>query len=557
MISDKLYALAFEYKKTKLWEMLWDEQLFAVKMPDERIGYISIMGAAGQHCALGLYIGEDGFESFREIAGANEFMMLPFELHEHLLQQNCLQCVFESKDELSVEEREEAKKYARAHGIKIAGKNAYPHFLKYKPNCYPWHLQTDEEQEELCEALAAAIEMARLLKEKMPGQLGLKRIDDETKEILMLERRDGAYILGKTKIPEDKPKKWPAPKAGNDIGIANLKKAKRVGVWECAIIRFPEPVQDDPEEIPVFPVVLLAVEDSMNYILPVSPVIHYEDNPEELLNLFMDAFLMQNICPMKIKAQDERTYEFVKPFCDRLKIAISIEEELPALEEAEYEFLERFDMSEDEEMADMLDELLEMDSEQLDMLPEGMVKQFGMLVEQGVLPDEMEQKLKQLFHFKDAGEPEPRKSKGKRKKVAVPEQSYVISVSIRTGCYRHIQISGRSTLLELHSAILEAFGFDDDHAHAFFMDNKVWSENDCYYVEGIESYYRTTKKYKLDQVGLYQGMQFKYLFDFGDEWTFQCKVLRILEGGTDEPSIVRSKGKAPEQYADWDGEWDD
>ncbi len=44
-------------------------------------------------------------------------------------------------------------------------------------------------------------------------------------------------------------------------------------------------------------------------------------------------------------------------------------------------------------------------------------------------------------------------------------KSYVISVSLGTGCYRHIQISAGATLNKLHKAILGAFGFEDDHAH--------------------------------------------------------------------------------------------
>lgn len=51
--------------------------------------------------------------------------------------------------------------------------------------------------------------------------------------------------------------------------------------------------------------------------------------------------------------------------------------------------------------------------------------------------------------------------------------SYVISVSAGTGCYRHIQISKSATLYRLHKAIISAFDFEDDHAHAFFMDTII------------------------------------------------------------------------------------
>jgi len=39
------------------------------------------------------------------------------------------------------------------------------------------------------------------------------------------------------------------------------------------------------------------------------------------------------------------------------------------------------------------------------------------------------------------------------------EKSLVLSVSVGTGRYRHIQISEGATLLKLSSAILNAFGF--------------------------------------------------------------------------------------------------
>lgn len=59
---------------------------------------------------------------------------------------------------------------------------------------------------------------------------------------------------------------------------------------------------------------------------------------------------------------------------------------------------------------------------------------------------------------------------------------------------------------------------------------------------------RTTGEYTLSQAGLHKGMMFKYIFDFGDEWTFQCKVLRVLDGDTEVPMIIQSKGTAPKQY---------
>lgn len=126
--------------------------------------------------------------------------------------------------------------------------------------------------------------------------------------------------------------------------------------------------------------------------------------------------------------------------------------------------------------------------------------------------------------------------------------SFVISVSLRTGCYRHIRISKSATLYMLHKAIINAFDFDDDHGHAFFMDNRLWSHEDAYFSHDMGGLERATLKYKLNRIGLKVGDRFKYVFDFGDEWSFGCRVLRETDENADIPYVVRRVGESPEQY---------
>ena len=565
MISDKLYQLAFEYKKTKLWKKLWDTDLFAMQPPDGPICYISVMGAAGDHCAIGAYIGEEGLRSFMSVARTDPSSIPPIKLQEYFLQQDCLQCSFENKDELSNEEHEEAKAYARSHGIRIAGKKAYPQFRRFTPNHLPWHLQMEQEQDLLCQVLESALALSRLLEDSFPEDLGFQSVYDNPEEIPLLEYQDGSYVLKKTKLPPETPAEIPTPTARNDIGIASLKRIKKNGIWECEIIRFPQPVQNASEEIPYFPVTLLAVESSTGYILQVPPVVNYEEDPEHLLNLFIEALVNENVRPVKIKVRDARTHAFAKPLCDRLKIPLSTDEDMPALDDAEADFMAHFNMNDEEQMDNLneiLDNLLEMGDAQLRTLPDEMLSIFQMLSEQEDLPGGLQEKLQTLLSPKDAMKTDTFKvNRGrpkKKPKLSGPPHSYVISVSLGTGCYRHIQIAGDAALFELHGAILDAFGFVDDHAHAFFMDNISWSDYDCYYVDGIESYYRTTDRYTLDQADLHTGMKFKYIFDFGDEWTFQCKVLRIAAEACPRPVILKTKGDAPKQYGDQDDDgWDD
>ena len=127
-------------------------------------------------------------------------------------------------------------------------------------------------------------------------------------------------------------------------------------------------------------------------------------------------------------------------------------------------------------------------------------------------------------------------------------RSYVISVSLAKGCYRHIRIPASATLYQLHKAILAAFGFEDDHAHAFFMDNCYWSPFDPYFSMKMRGDEILTTKRTLKKLNLHKGDKFKYVFDFGDEWRFQCKVLQELEEETDITAVIRAMGDAPEQY---------
>lgn len=137
------------------------------------------------------------------------------------------------------------------------------------------------------------------------------------------------------------------------------------------------------------------------------------------------------------------------------------------------------------------------------------------------------------------------------------KQSVVLTVSLKKGCYRHIRISVNETLEELADTILWAFDFCNDHAHAFFMDNRAWSGANCYYMAEMdeEEEYRHTCDVKLHELALQTGDRFLFVFDFGEEWRFQCKVLRLIDEDTDDSEIVKFVGEAPEQYPDQD--WDE
>ncbi len=177
-------------------------------------------------------------------------------------------------------------------------------------------------------------------------------------------------------------------------------------------------------------------------------------------------------------------------------------------------------------------------------MPECITQDTLMSLAQEIMPF-----FSQFFDLMDSSDTEPASSETVYSDKPL---TYKISVSVDKGCYRHIKISANATLEELHNAIQQAFDFDNDHAYAFFTDNHAWSDN-AYYCDGIDNRYPLTQEHTLYEV-LKEKKPFLYLFDFGDEWRFQCKLLSVTEEECPEAVLWKSVGKAPEQYPDYDEE---
>lgn len=167
MISDQLFDKIFIYKKTKLWKKLWDSQMFAVVLSDGRTGYVSVMGRMMEHIALSVYIGEEGLRSnFYMRSQATDADVSLFQEHERLLQQDCLQCIFDEKDMLDEEEAEEVRDYARLCDLGL-----------YKDRKFKYLFDFDDEWRFQCKVLRAepgAVKSPQIIRSKgtAPKQYG-------------------------------------------------------------------------------------------------------------------------------------------------------------------------------------------------------------------------------------------------------------------------------------------------------------------------------------------------------------------------------------------------
>lgn len=124
---------------------------------------------------------------------------------------------------------------------------------------------------------------------------------------------------------------------------------------------------------------------------------------------------------------------------------------------------------------------------------------------------------------------------------------HTIECKITIGsCIRKITIGDQFTLEELHYLIQKSVGFDMDHLYYFQIGSGISQRR--YYAPECEDEIWQADTVLLAELLPYEGMQFGYLFDFGDEWYFQITVERILNKHTQECEISEVKGEAPEQY---------
>ncbi|MBB2183559.1 hypothetical protein H0486_11805 [Lachnospiraceae bacterium MD1] len=128
---------------------------------------------------------------------------------------------------------------------------------------------------------------------------------------------------------------------------------------------------------------------------------------------------------------------------------------------------------------------------------------------------------------------------------------HTIDFKITVGsCVRKILMGDQYTLEDLHFLIQKSVNFDNDHMYYFQIGSGTLRRR--YFIPECEDEIWQADTV-LAELMLYEGMQFEYLFDFGDQWHFQITVEKIVTGHIEECQISTIKGEAPEQYdCDWE-----
>jgi Plasmid pRiA4b ORF-3-like protein len=132
--------------------------------------------------------------------------------------------------------------------------------------------------------------------------------------------------------------------------------------------------------------------------------------------------------------------------------------------------------------------------------------------------------------------------------------------SLRGRLYRDIELPSSKSLEDLAAAIVNAFGFDFDHAFGFYSNLKgnYYKSPERYELfadlgeadQGVKGVRRTKVSTTFPQV----GKTMLFLFDDGDQWQFKVELIGLgqKEAKVTYPRVVKQVGPAPPQYPDLD-----
>ncbi|MEA2020844.1 MAG: hypothetical protein U9N08_00025 [Candidatus Caldatribacteriota bacterium] len=320
-----LYEAAIEFKKIRPWDWMWDTDIFGVQNPvTGEIGYCCVMGGAGEHYALAVYLGSEGLNGYLSLQSGENYPSL----QDILSLQKLLMASFEDRELLQKEDIQLTKKF----DFKFSGPDSWPLFRSYLPGYHPWYL-TGEEARYLTLCLWQAIDVSLRFKgdpKKLTPPTGnryLVRVpkkdetglswDDEWMEPLPLQK---AEIIVE---PVD------------EVRLEKIKRRipDRHGVWEVDYFYYPSPIRDKKER-PYYPYVTLWVDQHSGFVLR-----HDLAKPAESMSEFQVNFFKlaekRKILPREILVKKEETIKLLEPIASELGINVRRVKELKMLEEAQ------------------------------------------------------------------------------------------------------------------------------------------------------------------------------------------------------------------------------
>ncbi|MCD8211852.1 MAG: hypothetical protein LUC17_02375 [Oscillospiraceae bacterium] len=348
-----LLGKAFAYRKTKIWEKLWDDQIFAVRHSDGSTGYVCIMGRAGLCQALAVYPGTEGLDSMRRVNSCPEDAPEQVEF-EAAMTQDCVSCSFVEKNLLRKSELEEIRAYCSEHGINLRGKNAWPQLERKEPYHMPWTIREESDKIHLGEALDACVDLAGKLKGPEADDFSFPEgLGPGTVVPMAVVLPDGSFRWETTALPKSRAVRYRTAVPFDKKLAAEVLDAEESGdTWMCDVVLSPGAVLDEdedekalengtaePELAPFFPLAQLILRGDGRMSA------HLCDQGDRYDEFFLDSALADMIDygrPAEIVVRNRRTRNMFRKLADDMGIRLTMTEDCPEMDDLVHNFFSEF-----------------------------------------------------------------------------------------------------------------------------------------------------------------------------------------------------------------------
>ncbi len=320
----KLYNQALKFKEIRCWEYMEDTDMFGVMRPGSGlIGYVCILGNAGEVFGINAYLGPRGLYGYLKVLSGEIYK----ESLEMMSSQYCISLTFE-EDESYLDGRD--KSVLKELCMESQNKNALPFFRTYIPGYYPWYL-TEDEVGFFEIVLEQSINVCKRFKHKR----NLFETDKNNYYFVREPFKSNDNTLWKDRFIEAEPyrEKWENAQI-NEVKLKKILKKfpQRKGSWEIGCDFFPLRIKDGKAR-PYMPLVFLGIDATTGEILGHSVSSLRKQNllvAEEILNLAGKL----NTIPETLIVSNRNLKKILTPLSEKLNLSIRFKKNPIYYEEA-------------------------------------------------------------------------------------------------------------------------------------------------------------------------------------------------------------------------------
>jgi hypothetical protein len=334
----RLIESAVRVKQLAPWQWMQEDDVFGVAHPETaEIGFISVMGALGEHMAVAVYLGASALARFLALQQAPQGVL--DEHPELLLEIPQLQASFEDRGDLADWDRQ----LLRSMNLKFKGRKAWPRFQSFRPGFMPWHLVPEE-----IGFLTLALEQLEQVAPRLKQDRSF--LSQEAPDKLLI--RSCRTGKGNTEAWKDRyervppPEFPPVPLAWDPGDVKKLKRMPaREDILELDFFQFPGAIGQKGER-PQAGYILLSVHAQSNLVFGAQTACVTESIEHmwgQIPGLLLSRLVEPGLRPREIHVQSRLLQNVLQPAFKELGTKIVLKPALKKLRAAKRELFAHFE----------------------------------------------------------------------------------------------------------------------------------------------------------------------------------------------------------------------